>query len=464
MFWVVLIRNSILKEREDFQLQEGELSLLITALIRQTTTATILSMILNGQETNVFHCLTIIRSLRKGYYQTLRKVFSSILVENIQCVALTVARLHGFCSIRYAESPGYRKPILLGCAERLGMAFCQNLTRSLVGIIQWSNFNVLVKLLDPSNNKKGWFGSNCVVQNHTFISNFTICFVTMQYWVRDQLSSLLPWSLSWPVHLHVRHKEEWVSFWPPGWVIGNQVCTVGLLYCCDSMSSDCLIVCLSGCFQLCNVFRTHEMEIDQCLLESLPLGQRQRLVKRMRCEQIKAYYEREKAFQKQEGFLKKLKHGKHQKVHFNLADMLQDAIIHHDDKEGTGHTSFLVWVFRLFVYCFLVERWRITFLLNSRGFVLKVWNSQGKIRFLMNIVKTSTLNVQVKTSLSKDEQNANFWWNYCIFFKELPTWKACDFLISCSFTFLMKFFFPPMKLFPLMMMLCCKIHDYLLLG
>ncbi|XP_045834455.1 unconventional myosin-XVI isoform X1 [Meles meles] len=88
------------------------------------------------------------------------------------------------------------------------------------------------------------------------------------------------------------------------------------------------------CFQLCNVFRTHEMEIDQCLLESLPLGQRQRLVKRMRCEQIKAYYEREKAFQKQEGFLKKLKHGKSQKVHFNLADMIQDAIIHHDDKEA----------------------------------------------------------------------------------------------------------------------------------
>ncbi|XP_070435372.1 unconventional myosin-XVI isoform X3 [Equus przewalskii] len=88
------------------------------------------------------------------------------------------------------------------------------------------------------------------------------------------------------------------------------------------------------CFQLCNVFRSHEMEIDQCLLESLPLGQRQRLVKRMRCEQIKAYYEREKAFQKQEGFLKKLKHGKNQKVHFNLADMIQDAIIHHDDKEA----------------------------------------------------------------------------------------------------------------------------------
>ncbi|XP_047410533.1 unconventional myosin-XVI isoform X2 [Sciurus carolinensis] len=87
------------------------------------------------------------------------------------------------------------------------------------------------------------------------------------------------------------------------------------------------------CFQLCSVFRSHEMEIDQCLLESLPLGQRQRLVKRMRCEQIKAYYEREKAFQKQEGFLRRLRHGKPQRVRFNLADMIQDAIIHHDDKE-----------------------------------------------------------------------------------------------------------------------------------
>nr|XP_048710925.1 unconventional myosin-XVI isoform X7 [Caretta caretta] len=88
-----------------------------------------------------------------------------------------------------------------------------------------------------------------------------------------------------------------------------------------------------GCFQLCNVFRTHDMEIDQCLLESLPLGQRQRLVKRMRCDQIKAYYEREKAFQKQEGHVKKFKHGKNRRVHFNLAVMIQDAIIHHDDKE-----------------------------------------------------------------------------------------------------------------------------------
>lgn len=75
------------------------------------------------------------------------------------------------------------------------------------------------------------------------------------------------------------------------------------------------------------------MEIDQCLLESLPLGQRQRLVRRMRCDQLKAYYEREKALQKQDGYKKSLKHGKTRTVHFNLPDTIQDAVKYHDDKE-----------------------------------------------------------------------------------------------------------------------------------
>ncbi|KAG9492232.1 hypothetical protein GDO78_000641 [Eleutherodactylus coqui] len=75
------------------------------------------------------------------------------------------------------------------------------------------------------------------------------------------------------------------------------------------------------------------MEIDQCLLESLPLGQRQRLVRRMRCEQIKAYYEREKALQKQDAHKRKTKLKKNCKVNFQLSDKIQDAIIHHDDKE-----------------------------------------------------------------------------------------------------------------------------------
>ncbi|KAM4795077.1 unconventional myosin-XVI [Rhinophrynus dorsalis] len=87
------------------------------------------------------------------------------------------------------------------------------------------------------------------------------------------------------------------------------------------------------CFQLCNVFRSHDMEIDQCLLETLPLGQRQRLVRRMRCDQIKAYYEREKALQKQDGYKKRSKQRKNYKVNFQHSERIQDAIIHHDDKE-----------------------------------------------------------------------------------------------------------------------------------
>ncbi|XP_035030371.2 unconventional myosin-XVI isoform X1 [Hippoglossus stenolepis] len=89
------------------------------------------------------------------------------------------------------------------------------------------------------------------------------------------------------------------------------------------------------CFQLCNVFRQN-MEIDQCLLESLPIGQRQRLVRRMRCDQIRAYYEREKSIQRQPGAIKVRSWSTHRKnyhVRFSPTDVLQDAIIRHDDKE-----------------------------------------------------------------------------------------------------------------------------------
>ncbi|XP_028991848.1 unconventional myosin-XVI isoform X3 [Betta splendens] len=89
------------------------------------------------------------------------------------------------------------------------------------------------------------------------------------------------------------------------------------------------------CFQLCNVFRQN-MEIDQCLLESLPVGQRQRLVRRMRCDQIRAYYEREKALQRQQGAVKvrvPSSRRKKQRVRFGLSDVLQDAVIRRDDRE-----------------------------------------------------------------------------------------------------------------------------------
>lgn len=80
------------------------------------------------------------------------------------------------------------------------------------------------------------------------------------------------------------------------------------------------------------------MEIDQCLLESLPIGQRQRLVRRMRCDQVRAYYERERSLQRQQGSAKvkapPTGHRKKRRVRFGLADVIQDAIICHDDKEG----------------------------------------------------------------------------------------------------------------------------------
>ncbi|XP_037542957.1 unconventional myosin-XVI [Nematolebias whitei] len=82
------------------------------------------------------------------------------------------------------------------------------------------------------------------------------------------------------------------------------------------------------------------MEIDQCLLESLPIGQRQRLVRRMRCDQIKAYYEREKNLQRQQSGIKiraPSTHGRKRRVRFRLAEVLQDAIIRHDDKEVLRH-------------------------------------------------------------------------------------------------------------------------------
>uniref|UniRef100_A0A8C1L0D9 Myosin XVI n=1 Tax=Cyprinus carpio TaxID=7962 RepID=A0A8C1L0D9_CYPCA len=75
------------------------------------------------------------------------------------------------------------------------------------------------------------------------------------------------------------------------------------------------------------------MEIDQCLLESLPLGQRQRLVRRMRCEQLRVYYERERTLQKQSFPKPRSTNRKKKKISFTLSDVIQDAIIRHDDKE-----------------------------------------------------------------------------------------------------------------------------------
>ncbi|XP_072554463.1 unconventional myosin-XVI isoform X1 [Paramormyrops kingsleyae] len=87
------------------------------------------------------------------------------------------------------------------------------------------------------------------------------------------------------------------------------------------------------CFQLCNVFRSRAMEIDQCLLESLPLGQRLRLVRRMRCDQVRAYCERERALQRQARPRARPPTRRRPKVRFGTSDIIQDAIVRHDDKE-----------------------------------------------------------------------------------------------------------------------------------
>jgi len=100
---------------------------------------------------------------------------------------------------------------------------------------------------------------------------------------------------------------------------------------------DWFLFCPSGCFQLCNVFRQN-MEIDQCLLESLPIGQRQRLVRRMRCDQIRAYYEREKSLRRQQGGIgaraPPAARRKKRRVRFSHADGMRDAVVRRDDKEG----------------------------------------------------------------------------------------------------------------------------------
>lgn len=83
------------------------------------------------------------------------------------------------------------------------------------------------------------------------------------------------------------------------------------------------------------------MEIDQCLLDSLPIGQRQRLVRRMRCDQVRAYYEREKSLQRQQGGVKvRGPATKKHRVQFDVSDVIQDAIIRHDDREGEDKAAF----------------------------------------------------------------------------------------------------------------------------
>jgi ankyrin repeat protein len=76
------------------------------------------------------------------------------------------------------------------------------------------------------------------------------------------------------------------------------------------------------------------MEIDQALLESLPMEQRLKLVKRMRQEQIRRYYEREEADNKGTNLGKPdiNKQGS-RKVQFDGGYRLQDAVANYDEAE-----------------------------------------------------------------------------------------------------------------------------------
>lgn len=131
-----------------------------------------------------------------------------------------------------------------------------------------------------------------------------------------------------------------------------------------------------GCFQLCNVFRQN-MEIDQCLLESLPLGQRQRLVRRMRCEQLRVYYERERTLQKQSFPKPRSTNRKKQRISFTLSDVIQDAIIRHDDKEGRK----LMFVYHLCYFGFTLGK-------NDYWSLFKEWKSfLHQINFFQRISK-----------------------------------------------------------------------------
>ncbi|KAK1797576.1 hypothetical protein P4O66_000768 [Electrophorus voltai] len=142
------------------------------------------------------------------------------------------------------------------------------------------------------------------------------------------------WVLSWL--LSVRDQGVWVlSARDQGvWVLSARDQGVWVLSARDQ-GVWVLSVRDQGCFQLCNVFRPN-MEIDQCLLDSLPSGQRQWLVRRVRCDQLRAYYERERVLH-QPGAIARPRAARRRKptVRFPLAYVLQDAIERHGDKEAS---------------------------------------------------------------------------------------------------------------------------------
>ncbi|KPP72823.1 unconventional myosin-XVI-like, partial [Scleropages formosus] len=93
----------------------------------------------------------------------------------------------------------------------------------------------------------------------------------------------------------------------------------------DNGAGSCPVSCW------CNEVTSRRTDKETCLLESLSPSQRQRLVKRLRSDQVQAYYEREKsspAIYQGQSEKKKVP-----KIRFHACDILQDAIVHHDHKE-----------------------------------------------------------------------------------------------------------------------------------
>lgn len=78
------------------------------------------------------------------------------------------------------------------------------------------------------------------------------------------------------------------------------------------------------------------MEIDQALLESLPLPQRQKLCKKLRQEQVRRYNEvlKEEFEKRRTRNFERKKNKKGTTVNFQNSELLKDATARFDDREG----------------------------------------------------------------------------------------------------------------------------------
>ena len=79
------------------------------------------------------------------------------------------------------------------------------------------------------------------------------------------------------------------------------------------------------------------MEIDQGVLDSLPLPQRQKLLKQLRQEQVRRYNQWAVAadiYVYENIQLKRKGNKKGCNVEFGTSDKLQDAVARYDDREG----------------------------------------------------------------------------------------------------------------------------------